>query len=177
MRRDPTNWINDKLEVCTLEGIGNALKVVHTIKKEELVVCYGGVIIDTQELRDMPTERQMYTIQINDELYLSAVPGIDFGIGEFLNHSCNPTCGFASEINLVAIRELNPGDLISVDYATCNSSFPSDMKCLCGSNNCRGVIRENDWQLEELQSRLLEYYQPYLKRQLIRKGRIDTQSD
>jgi hypothetical protein len=172
MRRDPTNWISDSIEACTVDGIGNALKVVRPIKKDALVVCYGGIIIDLQELRSMDEDRQMYTIQVNDELYLSAVPGVSLGIGEYLNHSCDPTCGFSSEINLVAIRDLEPGDLITVDYATCNSSFPSDMKCLCGSKKCRGIIKENDWELEDVQSRLLDYYQPYLRRRV--KGSLST---
>lgn len=166
MRRDRTNWISDSIEACALDGIGNALKVVREIKKDDLVVCYGGIIVDLQELRSMDEDRQMYTIQINEELYLSAVPGVELGIGEYLNHSCEPSCGFSSEINLVAIRDLNPGDFITVDYATCNSSFPSNMECLCGATKCRGIIKENDWELEEVQSRLLDYYQPYLRRRI-----------
>jgi len=56
---------------------------------------------------------------------------------------------------LVSRRDLWPGDQLTCDYAEYNLEHP--MECACGSENCRGVIRDQDrecysahWQLESL---------------------------
>jgi uncharacterized protein len=75
----------------------------------------------------------------------------------FVNHSCDPTClapGFDFEI---AVRDILPGEQITDDYGTLN--LEEDMVCHCGSVNCRGILRPDDFLLysahwDELVSRV-----------------------
>lgn len=56
----------------------------------------------------------------------------------FVNHSCRPTCmapGFDLEI---AIRDIEPGEQLTGDYATYN--FETEFDCFCGAPECRGRI-------------------------------------
>jgi hypothetical protein len=56
----------------------------------------------------------------------------------FVNHSCSPTCmapGFDLEI---AIRDIQPGEQLTGDYATYN--FETEFTCFCGAAECRGRI-------------------------------------
>ena len=53
-----------------------------------------------------------------------------------INHSCEPSA-WLSGLDLVARRELSPGEEITVDYATfCNELMPS-FDCECGALACR----------------------------------------
>ena len=61
----------------------------------------------------------------------------------FINHSCHPTClapGFDFEI---AVRDILPGQEITDDYGTLN--LDEEMICHCGSADCRGTLRPDDF--------------------------------
>ncbi|MEK9508445.1 SET domain-containing protein-lysine N-methyltransferase [Gemmatimonadota bacterium Y43] len=61
-----------------------------------------------------------------------------------LNHACDPSawvCG----LELQARRALEPGDEITVDYATLYDEILPDFACDCGGAECRGTIRGTDW--------------------------------
>ncbi len=67
------------------------------------------------------------------------------GLGSKVNHSCDPNCGVrvnaSGAPDLVARRNIEPGEEITFDYAMRNFSiehFPSP--CLCGAAACRGTI-------------------------------------
>jgi uncharacterized protein len=82
-----------------------------------------------------------------------------------VNHSCSPNAGIAGSIHLIAIRDIQVGEEVTFDYANCVSTNDDafKMQCFCGAPNCRGTVTGQDWQLKEVQSRLLPYYQPYLQ--------------
>ena len=67
------------------------------------------------------------------------------GFGSKVNHSCDPNCGVRGKASgapdLVARRNIAPGEEITFDYAMRNYSiehFPSP--CLCAAAACRGTI-------------------------------------
>ncbi len=63
--------------------------------------------------------------------------------GPFTNHSCNANIlplyikGLYCDI---AVRDIKPGEEITIDYGLFFSSKKWDMKCLCGTANCRDTI-------------------------------------
>lgn len=60
-----------------------------------------------------------------------------------LNHSCDPNTWLAG-LDLVARRTIQPGEQITIDYATfCNESMEA-FACTCGAPDCRGIIRGDD---------------------------------
>jgi uncharacterized protein len=67
------------------------------------------------------------------------------GLGSKVNHSCDPNCGVsvnaAGAPDLVARREIQPGEEITFDYAMRNYSIEHfRSRCLCGAAACRGTI-------------------------------------
>jgi SET domain-containing protein len=65
----------------------------------------------------------------------------------FINHSCNPNCRIEKwtvgqegeyRIAVFANREIAPGEELTYDYKF--ESFGSAQPCLCGAENCRGMI-------------------------------------
>ena len=71
-------------------------------------------------------------------------------------------------VTVVAMRDLYPGEEITIDYCMVNDGSndqPSDnFTCMCGSVNCRTTITTLDWQIPELQTRLGQYFAPFVKR-------------
>jgi hypothetical protein len=59
-----------------------------------------------------------------------------------INHSCRPTClsaGFNFEI---AVRDIQPGEELTDDYATLN--LEGSFECCCRTSQCRGTISGAD---------------------------------
>ncbi len=96
VRRDPFNWISPKVTVRDLENRGKGLVATDSIFADERVLVYGGIVITLQEFQCLSARMQNYPIQIDHDLFLAPAEQIPFGPSEYLNHSCEPTCGFSS---------------------------------------------------------------------------------
>ena len=63
-------------------------------------------------------------------------------LARFANHSCSPNCESiveGSEVWIVAIRNINPGEEITYNYGYDLGEY-RDYPCRCGSPNCLGYI-------------------------------------
>ncbi|HYC00602.1 MAG TPA: SET domain-containing protein [Candidatus Limnocylindrales bacterium] len=60
----------------------------------------------------------------------------------FFNHSCNPNCLSAGYDFELAVRDIEPGEELTDDYATLNLTEP--FECLCGTAACRQRILPDD---------------------------------
>lgn len=168
-----SNWIHPSLGVVDIPGRGYGVIATEPITDGTTLIVFGGKVITLEDFEALSHEMQNYPYQIDDDLFLSPVDLNDLGIGERINHSCNPTAGFRGAIHLVAIRDIGRGEQVTIDYATCVSADDDAfvMDCTCGSILCRKKITGQDWQLEEVQSRLLPYFQPYLQERIGSRGR------
>ena len=83
-----------------------------------------------------------------------------------LNHSCDPTLGWADERGLRAVRDIAPGEELTVDYATCIADPSFVMMCHCETYRCRQVIEGTDWQIPQLQQRYAGWFAPAVQRRI-----------
>jgi SET domain-containing protein len=63
-----------------------------------------------------------------------------------MNHSCNPNCWYIGD-SLYSRIDIEKGEEVNYDYAmeeTANSPVNRFEQCLCGTEECRGVVRYND---------------------------------
>jgi hypothetical protein len=60
----------------------------------------------------------------------------------YINHSCDPNVAIRGERTVYALRNISPGEEITMDYSLteCQDEWMIP-KCRCGSSNCRRVIR------------------------------------
>ena len=58
----------------------------------------------------------------------------------FVNHSCEPTARMGEVTKIVALRDIQPGEEVTIDYATTEEDPYWSLECRCGSAQCRGKI-------------------------------------
>jgi uncharacterized protein len=134
------------------------------IKQGELLCLWGGRVIAEDEIDyNMPNLTQR-VLQIDDNLYFLTPEILE--PSDCFNHSCEPNAGFTGQIGLIAMRAIEVGEEICMDYAMCDSKPYDEFDCYCGSANCRGRVTGNDWENHELQLRYKGYFSPYLARRI-----------
>lgn len=65
----------------------------------------------------------------------------------FIDHACDPCCGYDTDDQIVALRPLAAGQPLTMDYGTYTFSFDHDFACRCGAAACRGRVTGEDWRV------------------------------
>lgn len=147
-----------------IHGVGLFAK--ENIKKDEVIAIKAGHILTLEDLKKLPYEGQHPELQITENLFIG--PTNDKEYKEtmvYINHSCNPNIGMMGNIVAVAIRDIKSGEELTQDYATVDCREYS-FSCTCGSKNCRKTINGNDWQIPEIQNRLMDYFSSYIQQKI-----------
>ena len=157
--------LSPKLEAKPLpEKGGYGVFACEPVSKGDLLVLWGGRIIDESELDPTMPNFSQRVLQIEEGFFLLAPEPPE--PSDRFNHSCNPNAGFTGQIGLVAMRNIAPGEEICFDYAMCDGTPYDEFICSCGSGNCRGNITGEDWMRPDLRERYAGYYMPYLQRRI-----------
>jgi len=110
------------------------------------------------------TQRTRLTIQIDVNEHVLVPPPV-----VLINHSCDPNCGIqirrgVPEVAVFAMREIRPGEALSIDYSTFEASVEYfEGSCLCGSPICRGRIAGYDLLPEDRRDAYGIYIADYLR--------------
>lgn len=161
------DWVHPSIFVRDAGELGLGLFTLDLIPKGSQVILFGGTLMSWREVMALPEDMHDIPFQVADDIFFGILRREDLGIGERINHSCNPNAGFVSEMKLVALRDILPGEDVTMDYATCSSMEDYRLVCRCGEKSCRGVVRGTDWQNPDLQRRLGDYFQPYLREKML----------
>ena len=113
------NHIDEKVSARSAGAKGNGLYAVQPFPAGDTVVAFGGFAIDRTALDQLPADRRMHSIQMTTTSS-SSVPTLRSR--RLVNHSCDPNCGLVGAVILVAMRDIEPGEEITFDYAMCDRS-------------------------------------------------------
>lgn len=150
----------------------NGLFVSEPVSAGTVIVVFGGERVDARRLAELSDFRQRHSLQIDHDTYLTTSTSDDsLDIGDYVNHSCDPNAWLVDEITLAARRDLRPGDELTYDYATSDSTPYDEFDCACGSPACRGRVTGADWTDPTLQRRYDGHFSPYLQRRINRDRR------
>ena len=159
------NYLSPKLTVrdCA-DKPGRGVFALEPVRQGELVAVWGGRIVTQAVAEALPPEIRRYVVQVEDAQFLAPVEPID--AAELINHCCQPNCGLSGQVALVALRPIAPGEEITFDYGTTDSSEFLSFPVACGKSPCRKRLRPDDWQRADVQSVNRGHFSPYLQRRI-----------
>ncbi len=144
----------------SIEGSGRFATAA--INKGEIIAIRSGHIINGKQLAQHEAIIGGAEHQIADDLYLAPLSAMEFNdVMCFINHSCTPNVGVMGNIIIVAMRDIQAGEELCLDYAMIFSNEKS-FQCRCGSALCRKMVTGNDWQRPDLQAAYGDYFASYL---------------
>ena len=122
-----------------IEGKG-CFSVV-SIKRARKIAEYAGERITNAEAKRRSLRRKLRICEVDNRWSLDGSRG---GNGtHYINHSCDPNAFMKilyGHILFIALRDIRPGEEITIDY---ESTLHSDEKrCVCGAPSCRGTINK-----------------------------------
>ncbi len=162
------SYLSPKVELRSSGIGGKGLFAREPIAKGELTVDYStgpGTYLTTSEADRLYDQGNDYMLQVDDDRFFVATNESELEDADYVNHSCDPTCGIQGAVRIVALREIGKGEEITIDYAMCESSDYC-FHCQCGGSRCRTVVTGEDWRKPELQERYAGHFSAYLERRL-----------
>jgi len=160
-------WVSPKLVHGESKIHYDGVFAAAAVKKGEKLMEFGGQPVTKAEADDGPYRVRSVWIVAEDR-YL-ALPDTDTApsLDENLNHSCDANAWLADEVTLVAKRDIEAGEEITMDQGTWNfdeTEYTVDAEdCTCGSSICRVRLTERDWQLPAVQAQYKGHFHPYVQ--------------
>ncbi len=143
-----------------IEGQGRFAK--EAIRQGEIIAIRAGHIINGEQMRKYADVINHAEHQIADDFYLAPLSKQQFNdVMCFINHSCCPNVGMLGNIIIVAMQDIQAGEELCLDYAMI-FSHEKTFACKCGMENCRQIIKGNDWMRSDLQQKYGHYFSSYL---------------
>ena len=128
-----------------IEGLGVFANI--GFRKGDLLSVLQGERISVPELKrryDEKILRPSDPLQVSPRVYVHLyAPFIR------LNHSCDPNTAIVRETDLIALRPIDQGEELTLDYSLTEWTWPKfgrhrewRMPCACGSQACRGIVSQ-----------------------------------
>ena len=117
----------DKFEVVTAGSCGEGVVSKAHFVPGDIVFRFTGPVLN---------DRTLFTLELTPTAHVHD----PYVMGKVL-HSCDPNtfCDMATR-TFTAVKEINPGDYLTMDYETTESELFRFFECQCGAPNCRGLI-------------------------------------
>jgi SET domain-containing protein len=159
---DTTTYSAPGLKVVSLGSRGRGVVAERNFKQGEVIAIWRGSIITKREAIALSESERSQLLQVDEDSFLvtnKALLTVDY-----INHSCEPNCGFTDGTTLVAMREIAAGEAVTFDYAMSDTTTIFDFDCWCGSTTCRKKMSGNDWRRADLQERYAGWFAPHVAR-------------
>lgn len=119
---------SDQFAVTAVSGrVGRGVRANIRFERGTRVARFAGVLSNTVF---------QHSLQVSPETHLHD----PYFVG-LLSHSCAPNCVLDMQrLEILALRDIGPGDLLTVDYAVTEDTLYRQFPCNCGSSGCRRWI-------------------------------------
>lgn len=110
----------------------------------------GWTLLTVDEISQLSGEQR--------QAYLKYSYDVDFGltigtfdwkyarhISNFMNHSCTPNMIYDTQDGIIAARDIQAWEELTIDYGTFVVNFDQEFICGCGEQGCRHRIYHDDW--------------------------------
>ncbi|CAI5962513.1 unnamed protein product [Closterium sp. NIES-64] len=172
-----SGWYDPRV-VTRYKGRGadafKGLFALASIRRGEPLLVFAGKLVGLDYLLGSDERVRELSLRVNDNLWQVPDPTRGPETPDFINHSCDPNCGLEDSVTVVALRNIAPGEELSIDYGSTNAGVvrtsSDNFSCHCGASICRGVVTCDDWRLPELRQRLWPFFPPFIKRLIVRES-------
>ncbi len=169
------SWIDPRISVGKSAIHGKGMIAIAPIKEGETVMIWGGTVVSRTDYESVWEQfHNASVVQIDEKNYLALPITNPETIDVHLNHSCDPNTWLVDEVTVVARRDIQKGEEITLDSATWNDDeseeYSDNDLCTCGSPLCRKFIKATDWKNPELQKKYAGHFSPYLERKFKKKN-------
>ncbi len=155
-----------KTEIRESKSQGHGLFSIKKIMKDEIIAIRSGHIVGLDEAMKLDREVGDFSLQITDDHFLCPKKKEELAeIAIFINHSCNPNVGMNGQMVYVAIRDIEAGEELCLDYAMAMVT-EYKLNCSCGSHNCRGIVTGSDWKKKDLQKKYGNYFSSFILKRI-----------
>ena len=148
--------------VVTLPSLGRGVVAERAFTKGETIAVWRGSTITEREALALPANERDQLLQVDVDTFICSDD--ELVTVDFINHSCDPNCGFTDSATLVARRDIGAGEMITFDYAMSDTNSFIAFECRCETPLCRGRMSGNDWRLPDLQQRYAGWFAPHVAR-------------
>ncbi|KAK4229950.1 hypothetical protein QBC38DRAFT_70001 [Podospora fimiseda] len=138
------------VEVLKTQDRGYGVRSNRPFAANQIIMEYTGEIITEEECERRMNEEYKnnecyYLMSFDQNMIIDATTG---SVARFVNHSCSPNCRMIKWIVagqprmalFAGDRPIMTGEELTYDYNFDPFSNKNVQKCLCGSENCRGVL-------------------------------------
>jgi hypothetical protein len=162
------SWITPKAVKGGASAIqGQGVHAVAPIAGGEVVAVKGGHLMDGRAVAGLPEAIRDSAFPIAADVFLAALTGQEYdGVMMRVNHSCEPNVGMGGNVLLVSMRDIAPGEELTIDYALFLGDPGFAMDCRCGTASCRGVVRGTDWMRADLRERYRGWFSWWLQQKM-----------
>jgi len=143
----------DKIKIVKSKIHGKGIFATQDFKKGEFIGFVKGAIKhfkpnDTTDSLSYPD-----WIGFKKNYWIDPLPPF-----KFINHSCNANCGIAGTKKVYAVRSIEKGEEMTLDYSITEIEPEWFLKCNCGSKNCRKKVGS----ILTMPKKIFDTYQPYI---------------
>jgi hypothetical protein len=174
MQIKPFSWMTPAISVgqSLIIPPQRGVLAIAPIKAGEIVMVMGGPVVDIPTHNAIDEFGEEFGMDISEHFSFcpSNTEELERMPQFFINHSCEPNCGFFDQLQIAALRDIAAGEEITYDYAFVLYSNPDNkhrfsVNCCCGVTSCRRNITCDDWKIPALHERFGRWFQPFLKKQ------------
>ncbi|CAK7263686.1 hypothetical protein SEPCBS57363_000696 [Sporothrix epigloea] len=138
------------VEVFKTPDRGHGIRASRAFRPGQIIMEYIGEIITEEEsdrrMNELYKDNECYYLMSFDQSLI--IDGTSGSIARFVNHSCSPNCRMIKWIvsgqPRIALfagdRPIMTGEELTYDYNFDPYSAKNVQGCLCGAENCRGVL-------------------------------------
>jgi hypothetical protein len=102
---------------------------------QSLVAFPKGAVLD-HFTGEISSRIKQHSLQVSEGRHISGTRFIGY-----LSHGCNPNASLDMEtFALVALRDIQAGELVTIDYAATEDRLFVQFACVCGAPHCRRWI-------------------------------------
>lgn len=117
----------EKLEVCEIDIVGLGVRTLTAFPKGAVLDHFTG---------EISSRIKQHSLQVADGKHISNTRYIGY-----LTHGCAPNTALDMQnFQLVALRDIEAGEVLTIDYAATEDRLYIQFACVCGAPNCRRWI-------------------------------------